>query len=801
MNHFGQYDNPAEDSGVVAEPVFEARNNGKREINPENALESEVRSFAQDFFETVYSKEEMPADISMLFAVQDELSHIAGSEEEWQEEGRYTPEFREATKIFLDEMLVFCETKKDDIEINKFLGKIHKMFFAFSPNIAAAINLGQYFDFASRATRMGNLQVYLGGNINGEFAGNIGWGYNPDSPNDSLFESYSKNPVSKRLDKLNLMEIIHAELIGAGNAYNYHGGETKMDLLLKKIEQNNDNAFIGYYIEVVKDKFKREYENPSKGIFHWTNDPEDARLAGDLAEEQWDKSIELGNAIIPNRPLKRGEKFAQIAENVVAILNHANIPTKYAQIDFGGDGKKGVDFVDFDKLIDNNRLENADIKDAELLFQHLYRPEMRGRIEKEFDIKLNDLPFHYHFHFLKFLSEKNIDEVENVKLFLDQSQNKEARRNRIKSFLSLEAGQKMSENIFGIGEALNDQEVADAIFAKYAEIVDLTDKIREELGGIFKDDREVFQKDLELISQDLIGRANKLLVDFSNKVKITTKKEDILAKLENYESDLVLTASVYKSLKQSGAKIELEDFKGVTFEGKTANEISRDNELKQMLKIYGDNYGDKYGYGNDLKNKLVNNLKQKIENEGSSIKIYLCKKGDKIIVFNAFEDCGNGKKRGFAYNAIESMSGSSVGKCFLKTSLEMAMADGETIEAECDPRSPMSSYYIEKADFIGTGATDDYQKTGEPALNIEISVANKKYKYRDFERYKAEDIIAEQKNQSNDEDGMVLMFPKFSKESPQLLEETIKLTNQSYIMTRYVISGENAYCAFEKARA
>jgi hypothetical protein len=48
---------------------------------------------------------------------------------------------------------------------------------------------------------------------------------------------------------------------------------------------------------------------------------------------------------------------------------------------------------------------------------------------------------------------------------------------------------------------------------------------------------------------------------------------------------------------------------------------------------------------------------------------------------------------------------------------------------------------------------------------------------------------------------MVLMFPKFSKESPQLLEETIKLTNQSYIMTRYVISGENAYCAFEKARA
>lgn len=504
--------------------------------------------------------------------------------------------------------------------------------------------------------------------------------------------------------------------------------------------------------------------------------------------------------------LKEGSIYSKLNKKYAVIYNNDNLSIdSFFELNEENKGENPKK-LDIHEILEKegfakDSMNKEDYKKLVLTYKSLIELPLRDKIEKELGIELKDYSIREQVQFVNFLSSKSVKDVEAVKAFLDiaDTGDEKAKINRVKLFLSLEHDPKMSDKIFQIGEALGED--ANVIFAKYAEIVDLTDKIREELGGIFKDDREVFQKDLELISQDLIGRANKLLVDFSNKVKITTKKEDILAKLENYESDLVLTASVYKSLKQSGAKIELEDFKGVTFEGKTANEISRDNELKQMLKIYGDNYGDKYGYGNDLKNKLVNNLKQKIENEGNSIKIYLCKKGDKIIVFNAFEDCGNGKKRGFAYNAIESMSGSSVGKCLLETSLEMAMADGETIEAECDPRSPMSSYYIEKAGFIVTGATDDYQKTGEPALNIEISVANKKYKYRDFERYKAEDIIAEQKNQSNDEDGMVLMFPKFSKESPQLLEETIKLTNQSYIMTRYVISGENAYCAFEKARA
>ena len=423
---------------------------------------------------------------------------------------------------------------------------------------------------------------------------------------------------------------------------------------------------------------------------------------------------------------------------------------------------------------------------------------MRDRVEKKLKIKLEDYSVREQVQFVNFLSSKSISEVEEVKNFLDKGEGDAARKNRVKSFLSLEEGNEKSENIFAIGESL-DQKTADAIFAKYAEIVDMTGKFREELDGMFKENREVSQKDLELISQNLIWRANKLLVDFSD--KITKNKGDILEQLESYESDLVLTTAFFKSLKQSGAEIKLEDFKGVTFEDKAASEVS-DDELKQMLKIYGDNYGNNFEYSADHRNTLVNNLYQKIANGRNDVKIYMYKmktgKSDTIMVFSAFEDYGEGKRRGTAFNAIEPVAGSPIAKCFLKTILEMETADGMTVVAECDPRSPMSEDYVNRG-FNVKGVTDNYPGKGELVLNIEISADNEKYEYK---KYSAKDIIDEQGKYVEGDDKMVLNFKIDSAASlDEFMKEVNRMVKQGFVITKYLFGGDkkSVYCGFEKS--
>jgi len=356
VKYMPNFESPYEEGGAAAEampqpPVQETVLPESKETEP--AWADEVREYARNFFDALYAGRKEIDRFEHFFQTQDELSVIAECEKEWVEEKRYTQNFRRATKIFLEELIDFTQSKNDENSamIGRFLGNIHETFFSSSPNIATALNLGEYFDFAARATRNENIQTYLGGNINGEFAGNIGWGDCFDSEKDPLFESYSNSLVSEKLDKLNLLELIHAEIIGAGNAYNYRGGQTKIDKLLSKISASNDNAFIGYYIDIAKKRFAKEYQNPSKGIFHWENDSGDARLPEKLVRKQWEKSNKLKMMFAPNSQLEREQKLMQVSKSTIAVLNHANLPVKYAQVDFNSGQKQEAQFISFDESV------------------------------------------------------------------------------------------------------------------------------------------------------------------------------------------------------------------------------------------------------------------------------------------------------------------------------------------------------------------------------------------------------------------------------------------------------------------
>ena len=409
---------------------------------------------------------------------------------------------------------------------------------------------------------------------------------------------------------------------------------------------------------------------------------------------------------------------------------------------------------------------------------------------KKTGVRFNNLDFKEQSWFLIYYKNAN-DQKKDILLDFVKVHGE----NGLKTFLSLENGEEMGDRILAIGKDI-DSISAGLIFNKYAEIVDSVGTIREEVDGLLKSGgKSISSEQIELISQNLISRANRLLVDFSKR----KNEGGIVDQLENYRLDLVLSAAFFKVLKQSGAEIKPEDFKGVAFESKATAEISPE-ELAQMLKIYEDNYSVNHKYSDEHRNKLVNDFKEKIQSRRDDVVVYMCKMDEKIIVFNAFEDSANTNRRGTAFNAIKPVEGSPFAKEFLERSLGKEMASGRTVEVDCDPRSPMSEYYVDRG-FIVKGMADKYPGTGELVLNIEISANNQNYDYRKCSR---EQIIADQGVYT---EGAAKTVLKFQIDGPEVLNEFMGKANgmadKGYVITRYVFSDDrkSVYCAFEKSRS
>lgn len=763
----------------------DGKNNNVEEFSPEA-----VRRYVKSVFENIYSyceKQPISQDsnlkLSALAALKSNLKVLSGR----NPNDRRKDSFREAAVIFFEELFLFVQEKEKDQAINKFLNAIDELFFSVSPNLSSVLDFDQHFDIAAEATRFKLLQSQIGGSIIDELAFNINHFYNPEAEQDKLLSGYDKSSLAEKLDKLNVMEILGAELIGGGLSNN--DGDEKLIMLLEKIKKGNSNVLAGYYIDIVESRIRQEYETPSRGPIQMSNDPGNSRLWDNLSKKDIDRSKKLDNIIKPNRLFHNGEKIAQIAEDTVAVLDHANLPIAYAKINFSekqegeseisgsflasvkevlGSQKKGNDeimisefigavnnnifipkekikegaterlaliwekfggltrdewqeyfkfvklkdelsekvekfkkeemektweknsqaalrqleifrreapsimpavnnqyageiYKDFldaydagnyddalnraselatafhymdtfqledseaaakikkladefnkirethtanwdlfyrevneyykaiyaefqDSIIRYNEIagkieqdkdiilngfeaelgriideeekhkinvafmpfkdfverengyfsKNIGIEESEFLFQHLYRPAMKHRIEDEFGIKLDEFPFCYHAHFLKFLSENNQKEAEKVKEFLNQGQSEAAKAQRVKSFLSLESGAEMGERILSIGESLRDQpEAADRLFAEYARMVDDANQEIEEIirmyGEIF------FQRgvDKDKVARAILRKAGSLLGEAGEALKNcdSDKREDLVEDL------------------------------------------------------------------------------------------------------------------------------------------------------------------------------------------------------------------------------------------------------------------------------
>jgi len=336
---------------------------------------------------------------------------------------------------------------------------------------------------------------------------------------------------------------------------------------------------------------------------------------------------------------------------------------------------------------------------------------------------------------------------------------------------------------------------SEAVLNKFHEIIEQTKINEERLEEFFKNKKEISDIEIDNIVQNLISKAGQMLVDFSKKINDNNEmnNEDLMRELENYKSDLILTASVYKGINKEN--INFEDLKGVEFEKKNATNLS-DEDIDQMKNIYARNYE----YSPKFQKAILDNFDNILKELGDKIEIYFYKDNGKIVAFNRFDAMKEGRKYFGSFNVDPILSSSSIGSSLMKASLEKE-AENNEIEADCIPETLISSKYIGGGcGFVVRKINSNYKNTGVALFNIERKENNKKYHYFN---YRDKKIIEEHnsKNPNNqfspDANRFIL---KFDPKSKELIDATEKLIEKDFVMSNYVFSKDckEAYCAFEK---
>ena len=459
-------------------------------------------------------------------------------------------------------------------------------------------------------------------------------------------------------------------------------------------------------------------------------------------------------------------------------------------------------------------------------YSFLMTKPIREKIGAEFDFELSDLSIKEQFYFLNYAKHYTVADIYKLKRFLNSTEDKTGRLNRIRSFLSMEqGGLEMGEKILLIGDRLDKDEV-DLIFERYAKLVDLTENIREELKKQIKNNKikveNIDDAVIKKIAQNVLLKANRLLIDFAGKLENgeILSGVDIERELEDYNDDLLFTFSVLKSLR---GQLRLEDLEGVSFERVTVecygdlkedidkiykgqytredveniedlSKRERVGEVYDMFELYKKNYED----DKKLLAILLEEFRNILLNNDNATRFYLMKQNNRVVAFNRCDDIDKNTKYFASGNVLHSVQSLSVGRSLFESSLEAEKEDWVDIKMKTKSFLKIDAVYIEDGKFWVERIESQLDD-----LDVELFFlrrVNDKERNSYYENKNMQEEYLKQKLAVNNENTSERIIMKFDFDSKEQKRIIAKLVNEDgYKITRYMLNdtGDVVYIGLE----
>ncbi|MDH4329988.1 MAG: hypothetical protein OEV93_00340, partial [Candidatus Moranbacteria bacterium] len=495
--------------------------------------------------------------------------------------------------------------------------------------------------------------------------------------------------------------------------------------------------------------------------------------------------------------------ISKLSPEAYGIYSKSGILVGYFELEKVESAKNNrteVEVKEPEKLFREINFENPD-QDS-FLFKLLLSVPFRDEIKKRLGLDIADLDIKNQYFFLRFIGEKTERDFKKVSEFVKDGKEQKDQLNRVKTFLSLEFGEDISEKLFAISEKLSPEQT-DLVFAKYAEIVEMTYDIESEIMGSLKKKEKMGRIDPRMVSKELLLRGRKLLVSFADKIEKAEEGslslEEILSHLEDYREDMVFHAAVVKEGKKVG--MGYDEFVGNKFEIVTAEELAKDpNVVKQMRDIYERNWAGTPA----LQASLLRNFDLAVEQGGDNTLFFVLKHVDlklaqaSVEAFCRTDEVSPDKIYFGSLNVRPSIQGAALGRIVKEAALAM---EGEhyNLELDSDPFDPKTTtVYIEKDGFVATRA---YEYEGEYTFSLAKERQGKDYFFKkmsqaDVAEYHMQNNLGNAYNE--DDSRMVLFLPIGENETRKLLDELVN--KKHFVITRYFFSQDqkSVYCALER---
>lgn len=410
-------------------------------------------------------------------------------------------------------------------------------------------------------------------------------------------------------------------------------------------------------------------------------------------------------------------------------------------------------------------------------YKNLSKLHMRKKIEEDFHLDLSKCDLWVQRSFLEFLETRDIENVEKLRVFVSAYGDV-----GLKTFLSLEYGKELGDDIVEMGEQLP-QETAQKIFSKYGELVDAAEQAAEYVGAFKQANTD--QSVAGEVRESMLKRGRELLAGFVDRIKKGERPsaEDIERELELVRGDATLFAATFGSLSKRGEQISLSDIRDASFESHLVGGDFSPKDKERMKELYRMNYM-LYPKFQDM---LLKRFDAVLQDRGSRFFVFRFKgqiEGFYRLGSTALDTVYFG-----AFNMNPRYRGSGIGEALMQQSLDQVAKDN-VIEASCTATEAIASNYIERG-FVGYGGSQV-----EEIYSMDI-VRNDTKK----ELFASKALTAEAIMQSCGQGDLLctkVSFEELSSRHFELLNR--KEGDSRYVLTRYIRDKKNrhAYLVFER---
>lgn len=363
-------------------------------------------------------------------------------------------------------------------------------------------------------------------------------------------------------------------------------------------------------------------------------------------------------------------------------------------------------------LITKNEQEKPELN-KQLLNDYAYisRPTIRTLIENNLKIKIGSVGITEQVYFLQFIKNKTRKELGLISRFTHTFGN-----DGFRAFLAMEYDRTLGDKILQIGEKL---EKADAqkVFVKIAEIIDIVEKENSELEEmLFKDDEKV---NITEVKFELLRKVNAIISGFSDNLNKSDAKgvAELLEELQDSEEEIILLASVLKTMKSSGEKFDFENIKNLELNRNEAGKDLPREDKEEILEMARENYfNDIFKDNPPAAESVIADLKEELFSaEGlKNQRAYVLKYQGHIIGFLRFKPQEDGSLYAGSLNLEKEIQGSSIVNYFLKNVLEEEAARADIKAVALVGRSA----YYRRLGFEIVG--EPFEKNGEKYFNLTL---------------------------------------------------------------------------------